>query len=307
MPRNEVLLRSSWALGLALTIGVTGCGDDGDGHDHDHGVDAAGVDAAPPVDAPAAQAVTLAFAAEVGGAPFACGQTYAGVGATAATYVGADFRFYVHDVRLTGPGGEAAVTLDVDQWQTAEGIALLDFEDATTGCQVGTAATHTALTGTVPAGTYTGITFKVGVPFAHNHLDATTAQAPLNIPAMYWAWSSGYKFLKADGAVMGSPTAFNLHLGSTGCGTTGATPPSAPCTNPNVVEVTLTGYAPATSTVVADVARLLGDVDITTNTASTAPGCMSFPGDPECNTVLPKLGLAYGGNPAGAQQLFAVE
>ncbi len=284
---------------VAAPVALAACGDDHDDHDHDH------VDAAPAIDAPATQPVTLAFAAEVGGAAFACGQSYTGIGTTSATYVGTDFRFYVHDVRLTGPGGEVPVTLDVNEWQTAEGLALLDFEDAATGCQTGTAATHTALTGTVPSGTYTGIAFKVGVPFAQNHLDATTAQAPLNIPAMFWAWSSGYKFLKADGTVDGD--GFNLHLGSTGCGTTGATPPSAPCANPNVIEVALTGYTPGTSTVVADVARVLAGVDVTVNTPQTAPGCMSFPGDPECETILPRLGLPYASNPALPQALFTVE
>lgn len=297
--------KARWALGLACTCAlVPACGDNEHQHEHDHDVDAAvAVDAA--IDAPAAQPVSLRFGAEVGGAPFACGQMFNGIGSAASAYVANDFRYYVHDLRLTGPSGEVPVTLDVNEWQTADGIALLDFENGGTGCQTGTTATHTAVTGTVPAGTYTGIAFKVGVPFAQNHLDATTAQAPLNIPAMYWAWSSGYKFIKADGTV--GNAGFNLHLGSTGCSATGSTPPSTPCTSPNVIDVVFTGYAPATSVIVADVARVLTDVDVSTNTAQTAPGCMSFPGDPECNTILPKLGLAYGGNPALAQSFFALE
>jgi uncharacterized repeat protein (TIGR04052 family) len=295
MARRGVVLACACAL-------VPACGDDE--HEHDHDVDAAiSVDAA--IDAPAVQAVALRFAAEVEGTPFACGQSFTGIGSAASNYVATDFRFFVHDLRLTGTGGEVPVALDVNEWQTADGIALLDFENGGTACQTGTTATHTAVTGTVPPGTYTGISFKVGVPFARNHLDATTAQAPLNVPAMYWAWSSGYKFIKADGTVGGA--GFNLHLGSTGCNATGSTPPSSPCTSPNVIDVTFTGYAPATSVIVADIGRVLADVDVSTNTAQTAPGCMSFPGDPECNTILPKLGLAYGGNPALAQSFFALE
>jgi len=72
------------------------------------------------------------------------------------------------------------------------------------------------------------------------------------------------------------------------------------------MDISLTGYSLGTSIVVADVARVLDGVDVSTNTAATAPGCMSFPNDPECNTVLPKLGLAYGANPAVAQTLFTV-
>lgn len=281
---------------LALTTALAGCGDNAE-HEHEH------PDAAMPTDA-APQAVSIAFAAEVGGEPFACGQTYAGIGTAASAYVGTDFRFYVHDIRLVGTAGAVPVTLDANDYQ-AGGVALLDFETGGTGCQMGSTGTHTIVTGTVPAGTYDAIEFKVGVPFEQNHLDVATAAAPLNIPAMYWAWSSGYKFLKIDGAVSGA--GFNVHLGSTGCGATGTTPPTTPCANPNVMDVALAGYTPGTSVIVADVARVLDAVDVSINTASTAPGCMSFPNDPECDTVLPKLGLAYGTNPAGAQALFAVE
>lgn len=269
-----------------------------DDHDHDHHhPDANVADAAP-------LTVSVAFAARVGGTAFACGQTYTGIGTTAASYVASDFRFYVHDVRLVGTNGDVPLVLDTDDFQ-ADGIALLDFENAGTGCQMGSTATHTSLTGTVPPDTYTGIKFKVGLPFDKNHLDAATATAPLNVTAMYWAWSSGYKFLKADGAVGGN--GFNLHLGSTGCNSSGTTPPTAPCTNPNVLDISLAGYTLGTSVIVADVANVLSGVDVTTNTASTAPGCMSFPGDPECDTIFPKLGLSYAANPAGAQALFAVE
>jgi len=278
------------------TLGLVACGDNEEPEQPDASMPDAAIDAGP-------QAVTLAFAAEVNGAPFVCGQAYPGIGMAASSYVGTDFRFYIHDVRLVGTAGDVPVTLDANEYQ-ADGLALLDFETGGTGCQMGSTGTHPAVTGTVPAGTYTGIKFKVGVPFAKNHLDVATAASPLNIPAMYWAWASGYKFLKADGAVNGA--GFNLHLGSTACGVTGTTPPTAPCANPNVMDISLTGYSPATGVVVADVARVLTGVDITTNTAATAPGCMSFPNDPECNTILPKLGLAYGTNPAAAQTLFTV-
>lgn len=291
---------STSLLAVATTALLGGCGDDHEPHDHAP-ADAGAVDAPAPDAAPAA--VSIAFAARIGGTAFACGDTY-GVGSAASAYVASDFRFYVHDVRLIGAAGEVPVTLDADAFQ-ADGVALLDFETGGTGCQMGSPATHTAVTGTVPAGTYTGVAFKVGVPFARNHLDVATAAAPLNIPAMYWAWSSGYKFLKIDGAVGGA--GFNLHLGSTGCGTTGTTSPTAPCTSPNVMDVTLTGFVPGTSVIVADAAPVLADVDVATNTAQTAPGCMAFPGDPECVAIFPHLGLPYGAATAGAQTLFTVE
>ncbi len=291
------------AVTLLAAIAAAGCGDNGS-----TGPDAGAVDAGSP-DAGSPDAgdrpLTIAFAARINGAAFACGQSYSGVGATAATYVASDFRFYLHDLRLTDGSREVPVTLTASAWQTADGIALLDFEDGGTGCQMGSAGTSTTVVGTVAAGSYTGIKFRLGVPFAHNHLDATTAVAPLNVPAMYWAWSSGYKFLKADGAVAGQ--GFNLHLGSTVCGATGQTPPTAPCANPNVAEIALTGFDPAADTIVADLGAVLAGADVAVNTAATAPGCMSFPGDPECTTILPRLGLPYGELAAGSQALFAVE
>jgi uncharacterized repeat protein (TIGR04052 family) len=290
-------------IGFAFSFVVlAGCGDNGSGDTPDAApeVDASGPDAATTAQ------ISIPFAARVNGTAFACGQSYANVGSTAATYVGIDFRFYVHDVRLITPAGDVPVTLDVNSFQTADGIALLDFETGGAGCQMGTAATHTAITGSVPIGTtYTGVKLKIGVPFAKNHLDATLATAPMNVPAMYWAWSSGYKFIKADGTVNG--LGFNLHLGSTGCGTSGSTPPTAPCASPNVIDLTLPGVTAGTSVVVADVGRVLVGTDITTNTMNTPPGCMSFPGDPECNVLMPRLGLPYGAIPAGAQTFLSVE
>lgn len=286
----------------AVALSIFALGACGDNHHHDEAD--ASVDAAP-------QAVTLAFAAKVNGTAFACGQSYSSVGTTAATYVGTDFRFYVSDVKLVLTGHhteEVPVELATDAYQSADGIALLDFETGGTGCQQGSPGTHTALTGVVPAApegaAYTGITFTVGIPFAKNHLDVTTATPPLDVPAMYWAWSSGYKFLKADGTVNGQ--GFNLHLGSTGCDTMGTTPATT-CSNANSMTITLSGFTPGTSTVVADIGRALATSDLSINTMNTAPGCMSFPGDPECVAIFPNLGLAYGTTPAGTQTLFSVE
>lgn len=295
-------MRNSCIAALIVGSLAVGCGGDDDGHDHDHDLNAAtSIDAS--VDAALNQAVELAFAAQVGGAAFSCGQSYSGIGSTAATYVANDFRFYVHDVRLTGSGGEVAVALDVNDWQSAGGVALLDFESGGSGCQTGTAGTHTALSGTVPSGSYTGIKFKVGVPFELNHLEVdNTTPSPLNIPALYWAWTSGYKFMKIDGT--SGENSFPFHLGSTGCSGPAGSP--QPCTSPNVFEVTLDDYSPGDSVIVADLAVLLGDSDITTNLAS-APGCMSGPDDPECVAIFPQLGLAIGEQPAGAQQFFAVQ
>jgi uncharacterized repeat protein (TIGR04052 family) len=290
---------------------LAACGDDAAEAPVDARADSSPGDSSDPgedaaIDASAVDPITIPFAAKVDGAPFVCGQSYPNIGSTNASYVGIDFRFFVHDVRVITASGEVPVTLDVNSFQTASGIALMDFETGGVGCQMGSVATHPSITGTVPAGTtYTGIKFVVGVPFAKNHLDATLTTAPMNVPPMYWAWSSGYKFIKVDGT--SNNTGFSLHVGSTGCAASGSSPPTVPCTNPNTIPVELTGYIPGTSVIVADVAPVLADVDITTNTENTAQGCMSFPGDPECDTVMPKLGLPYGEIAAGTQQFLSLQ
>ncbi len=293
----------SFAAAAALTVGA--CGDDGSTPAQP---DAASVDAAPPIDAPTTTAVSIRFAAKVGGAAFSCGGGYAALGTTSATYVGADFRFFISNLALEPTGGGAAVpvALTANANQTADGVALLDFEDATANCQTGNAATYTTVVGTVPTGSYDGVQFDLGIPADRNHLDPSLATAPYNAPGMLWAWQSGHKFAKIDGVV--GTAGFNLHLGSTGCpGTSPMQPPTGACANPNRPAIALTGFDPATDTIVADVAPVLAGEDLTTNTPATAPGCMSFPGDPECDTILPRLGVPYGSAPAEAQRLFAVE
>lgn len=283
------------AICLAIPVALLACGDN-NGDDTPADPDA-------PV-TPDPQAVSIQFAAKVGGTAFACGQTYSNIGTASSDYVGSDFRFYIHDLAVVTVGGDVPVELDANEFQ-AQGVALLDFEDATANCQMGTTAKHEAVTGTIPGDlVVTGIKLKVGLPFDLNHLDAATAAPPLNIPAMFWAWSAGYKFLKADGVVGGN--GFNLHLGSTGCDTTGTTPATT-CANPNIMEISFSSYALGTSVIVADIASVLSAVDVSVNTANTAPGCMSFPNDPECDTVFPKLGLAYGANAAGTQALFSLQ
>lgn len=302
-------MRLGWiplSVALAVFGNAAACGDDaGDDGTDDGEPDAAAQADAGPADA-GLQSITIQFAARIDGQPFSCGQTYEGIGTTAATYTASDFRFYIHDVVLTPADGGDPVPLILDENDSQAGpLALLDFENATEACEMGSSSTHTAVTGEAPAGDYTGVAFVVGVPFEMNHLDPVTDPAPLQQTGMSWAWQFGYKFIKADGAVGGE--GFNVHLGSTGCpGETAEQPPTGPCVNPNLMEVALEMDL-AEDTIVADVGRVLRDADVAVNTPDTAPGCMSFPGDPECNTIFPKLGLPFDAIDAGDQEFFSVE
>jgi len=241
----------------------------------------------------------------VGSQPFACGQSYAGLGTTATSYEPKDFRLYVHNVRLLSQGAEVPVTLTEDgAWQRG-GLALLDFEDKSGLCSNGTVATNDRLVGTVPDGDYRGLRFTVGVPFEKNHLDVSTAAAPLGVSTLFWGWEGGYKFIRLDGRTTGLPNGHNLHLGSTGCQMAGPNQVTA-CQQGNRFEVEIPDFDPTQSQrVVLDVAALFSGSNLDMNQAQTHPGCMSTPEDPDCAPIFQRLGLSFGGAPANpASQTF---
>lgn len=257
------------------------------------------------------QPIEIQFAARVGAEPFACGQHYHDLGTNGSHGHPMDGRFYVSDIHFVNPDdSERFVTLEQDgEWQLDD-VALLDFEDGSAECAAeGTPATNTSIRGTVEPGTAAKIHFTVGVPFALNHGDATTAEAPLDQTPMFWSWNFGYKFIKIEFSTDGQPDGFFLHLGSTGCEGDGAGNVSS-CSEPNRVdaEIPLTnGFDPERNVVVLDVAKLLSDSDVDVNTPETAPGCMSFPGDPECPAIFAHLGLPFGEQAGGTQDVFSVE
>lgn len=254
-----------------------------------------------PVQAPAAapaaagEPVVITFAMKAGEQDIACGQTVEGLGSAGSPATFNDMRFYVSNVRLVnGAGEEVPVTLDDDGLWQGKGVALLDFEDGSAGCaDSGTAEMNDKVTGTIPGGEYSGVRFDLGVPFALNHQDVTAAASPLNIPAMWWNWQYGYKFVRIDMKTDAAATdgAWFVHLGSTDC--TAADPaaaPETPCGRPNIADIWLDGFNPAANVVVADVASLLAGVNLS-ESAPEPPGCMSGPDDPDCLALFPAFGL----------------
>jgi uncharacterized repeat protein (TIGR04052 family) len=255
--------------------------------------------------------VTIRFSASVGSVPAACGMIYDGVGTADSTLSLNDFRFYVSNVRLINSDGEEVpVELTQDgQWQYAN-VALLDFEDGTSLCSdVGNPDLNTKIVGSVPEGMYSGLVFDLGVPFELNHLDTTTAPSPLNIPAMWWNWQFGYKFVRIDMQTPNGETpAWFVHLGSTGCASSdGNTPPTEPCSNPNVGTVRFDSFDPVRNIVIADAASLLAGVNLDAS-VPMPPGCMSGPEDTDCVGLFPGFGLDLASGAVGetAQTFFNV-
>jgi uncharacterized repeat protein (TIGR04052 family) len=268
-------------------------------------------DASTPTDAPTSgSAFTIRFAGMVGSQMFSCSQPYPMMGmGSASTWTPKDFRFYVHDVRLVTADGEVPLTIDTMGAFQGQNVALLDFENDTGACAAeGSPETNSeirARAATTITAAIRGIKFKLGVPFMLNHREPSSSPAPLNLSAMWWAWNSGYKFLKIDGNTAGLPMGFNIHLGSTGCMGNNAGPVN-PCSAPNVGEVSLDNFNPTTNRIVADLAALVSMSNLEMNAAG-APGCMSGATDPECPPIFSALGIPFGSATAGTQRFFRVE
>jgi uncharacterized repeat protein (TIGR04052 family) len=261
------------------------------------------------------QDITIRFQARVGSQPFSCDKSYI-LGTSSSRVTPLDFRFYVSDVALLD-ANENTVPLTLAQdgrWQYKT-TALLDFENKSGGCANGTVEMNDRIIGTVPPGNYKGLQFTVGVPFDLNHADATLAPSPLNLTSLWWNWQLGYKFARIDLShqhQMGlvpihstnsdsstnedgdeSNVGFAIHIGSTDCEMPeGAQRPSS-CGNPNTSTITLSGFDPNQSVVVADLAALVANTDLSINQPNTAPGCMSEPNDSDCVGIMTALGIPF--------------
>ena len=85
--------------------------------------------------------------------------------------------------------------------------------------------------------------------------------------------------------------AYFIHLGSTGCSNS-AQSNLFECSNPNRVNVVLEDFNPEDNVVIADLAELLAESDLSTNEANTANGCMSSPEDSDCLPIMQSLSLS---------------
>lgn len=293
----------------------------------------------------AEQKIRIRFDARVGSEPFVCGRSYEPIGRSQSRITPSDFRFYVSHVELiTAQGKAVPVKLEQDGvWQYRD-LALLDFEGGSGPCRNGNTELHTAVVGRVAKGQYRGLRFTLGVPFDLNHGDPTLAESPLNLSAMFWAWQSGYKFLKIDMATSGQSqdsnqkegsmqdkvalmakidqmkknnvmpakaparaAGFSVHLGSTGCASSSLTSAPQSCANPNRLTVTFDHFDSARNVVVADLMALLQNTDVDQNAPDSAPGCMSAVDDDDCPAVMSALGLPFRETPATLQTFFSVK
>ncbi len=267
--------------------------------------------------------VTVRFRAEVGGEPFACDRSYAGVGTTEVEVVPTDLRLFVQDVALVRRGDGKVVPLELDAREGVQvpGVTLLDFEDGKGSCvrAGGTARTNTVVTGFVPEGDYDGVIFSNGVPLELNHKNPIDLMPPLVAGPLHWNWNGGFLFINAqlrerrpltaladggaaegagDAGATGTVGSAVLHIGSNLCAPTSS---GHACGKPNRNRVVLDGFDPAKNEIVLDVAALFATVDLTSTTTCHAVGlpCLQF---------FPAIGVDYEtGKPSDTQTIYHVE
>lgn len=241
---------------------------------------------------------TISFGAGVGAEAFTCGTTYTDFGTGGSDFEPRDLRFFVSEIELIdASGGVAPFTPTDDGAFQADGVALLDFEDATAGC-AGTPETHADVAGTVVEGQYVGLAFTLGVPAALNHQNAFDAAPPFDVTALFWEWNSGYRFLRVDRAE-GSDNNWLFHLGSSGC--EAQDDGSRVCEQANRARIELADFDRDASVVTLDLAVLAGATDIDAD-----GGCQSQVGAAECAPLFDALGLAFDGSGGGSQSVFSL-
>ncbi|MEY4580082.1 MAG: hypothetical protein RL701_4785, partial [Pseudomonadota bacterium] len=250
---------------------------------------------------PKSQAVTIRFKPVVGDADFACGKTYSGLGSANTTVTPQDFRMFVQDVALIkADGTKVPVQLDKRApWQLAT-VALLDFENQTGNCVEGSSETNDTITGTVPSGEYTGLSFRNGVPEELNHADPTTFEDPLKkYAALSWGWLGGFRYVKAELAQqVPAGQEFGVgfaHPGATSC-TKQDTKYSCRKANRNLVE--LTDFDVSSDVVLADIAAIFENTDLTQPAECHSSG--EF-----CAPMFDALGINFAtGEPKAGQTVF---
>ena len=151
---------------------------------------------APPITTPGE--VDLQFSNVVGTKPLALdGTAYAT--AAGETFTVSTLEYYVTNLKLTKSDGTV--------YAAPNSYFLVD--------QSKPATQRLALTG-VPAGTYTGLSFVLGVDSSTTKADPLQLTGALN-PAnnMYWTWNTGHIFMKMEGQVTSVTPAYPLtcHIG----------------------------------------------------------------------------------------------
>ncbi len=270
------------------------------------------------------QNVVVNFATKVNDMDFRCGDTYQiGSGQSKALQIN-DLRYYLSDISLkSATGSETKLALVNDNaWQNDE-IALMDFREncllnsgIDNGLNASLSNTQVIANASVEAlNTASELCFTVGLPDHVNHADPDSADSPLNVTGMNWIWLVGHKHFRFDAIAdpQNSATAFNFHLGNTGCsnalGEDGSNDfgqaPVSSCLAVNTPRFCVAFNDLTTQDIVLNVDKIFAETDIMYNTPDTPKVCMSGANDPECQSIMSRMNLDFIFNDGLTEQTYS--
>lgn len=139
--------------------------------------------------------VIVEFNNTVNGQEIVLGKTY--TSPAADTYAVEDFKYFISNVKLMDANGTTVFT-ELNSYH------LINQTAGKTSFELKN----------VPAGSYSQITFSLGVDEAHNH--STDQEGDLDPSSdMVWDWDTGYKFMLLEGTYTGNTKSGGLifHIG----------------------------------------------------------------------------------------------
>lgn len=139
--------------------------------------------------------VILDFSNVVGALPLSLGSATNYTNSSGEQFTVGKLKYYISNVQLM-KGNVPAYTMP-------ESYFLVDQANAASG---------TCTITNVPADTYTGVRFIIGVDSTRNVSGAQVgALDPVN--DMFWTWNSGYIFFKMEGSSPAAPSGITYHIG----------------------------------------------------------------------------------------------
>jgi uncharacterized repeat protein (TIGR04052 family) len=253
------------------------------------------------------QNVSIRFKAKLGRDDFACGMAVSGIGRTNATVQPADFRLFIHDLKLINAQAEA-VRVVIDNrvpWQSND-VALLDFENGKDACTQGDPAMNWQVTGQVPTGSYHAVEFSNGVPEALEYANPVWLSPPLGLSLLTKGGLTGYHFIKLE--LVATPTLASdadmgegvLLLSSSGCGA-GLDDAGIGCVKPNRNRVRLDGYALGSSVIAVHADAVFAGSDLSVGVVCEGRGS-------NCQSMFESVGVDFeAGTPRLGQTLYTLE
>jgi len=143
---------------------------------------------------PTGSAIGISFENFVGNDSLILDQVIRYQNANGDSFCVEEYKYYISNISFTDNLGNT--------WYENESYHLIDASDSNS-CMV--------YVDNMPAGTYTSISFMIGVDSARNVSGSQTgALDPAN--GMFWTWNSGYIMAKIEGRSPSSTSSFNLMI-----------------------------------------------------------------------------------------------